>query len=183
MPEVIRNTVNVTVTKAQPTNVTVGARERTTSGARRETATVEPKENEVNVTLNATPSPLATYNSAEADVPIKSGQGVYIKNNGHLALAQADNSVTSKIAGLAFDNAGVTFACRYITDGELSKDDWTEVIGAEQLTIGAVYYLDPNNAGRLTTIAPSATGQYVVRVGVALTVKKIDIEIQQSILL
>lgn len=123
------------------------------------------------------------YNSAEADEDIISGQPVYLKSNGHIGLAKADNPARTKVIGLAFDSVAPGFSCRYITDGELSNDDWTDIIGSEQLEIGQIYYLDPDNSGKLTTIAPITSGQYVVKVGIALTVKKIDIEIQQSIML
>jgi len=70
----------------------------------------------------------------------------------------------------------------YITEGSVTKLDWTDVVGVTSLTPGATYYLD-TNAGKLTTVAPDGRGSFIVRVGKALSTTKIDIEIAVDILL
>jgi len=123
------------------------------------------------------------YNSAEADEEIKAGQTLYLKNNGHVALAKADNIATADVIGIALDNVQATFACRFIDDAKITVSDWTNIIGASNLTIGSVYYLDPDNYGRLTKVAPNTVGDYVVKVGIALTTNTLQIEIERPILL
>lgn len=51
------------------------------------------------------------------------------------------------------------------------------------LAFGAVYYLDPTIAGRLTDTAPTSSGQYVVRVGTAKSTTELMVDIEARILL
>jgi len=51
------------------------------------------------------------------------------------------------------------------------------------LTPGAVYYLDPDTPGNLTQTAPTTTGDFVVRVGRAISATAMEISVSQPILL
>jgi len=51
------------------------------------------------------------------------------------------------------------------------------------LVPGNTYFLSPITAGQITNVAPTTTGQYVVRVGRAVTTTKLDVEIELPILL
>ena len=51
------------------------------------------------------------------------------------------------------------------------------------LTLGNTYYLDPANAGRLTSIAPTTTGQTIIIVGSAVNTTTLLINIQEPLLL
>lgn len=55
--------------------------------------------------------------------------------------------------------------------------------GLSGLTAGATYYLSAATAGAMTTTAPTATGQYVVRLGKALSTTEFEIRIERPILL
>jgi hypothetical protein len=121
--------------------------------------------------------------SAEADETIAIGQCVYMKNTGHVGLARANSAATRKVAGFAITAATSGYAVKYNADGKLTKSDWTAVAGAAALSPGTDYFLSTSSAGSITSTAPTAAGDYVVRVGVASSTTVLDIEIEASILL
>jgi|SRR5208337_272590 len=119
----------------------------------------------------------------ETDDNVLTGQPIYIKNTGHLGLAQANTTATSKVAGLVQTDTAPTFACPCLSIGKVARTDWTLVAGTVSLTIGAEYYLDPNTPGMITTIAPVSVTQIVVSIGNAVASDTLNIEIEQPILL
>lgn len=121
--------------------------------------------------------------SAQTDRACLVGQPLYLKPNGHCDLAQANSAVVSNVCGLAISDTQPTFAAQYLSDGVIDRADWTPIIGAASLSIGSLYYLSPNSLGKLTSIAPTQPGQFVICVGVAISSQKFSIEIQPSILL
>ena len=117
------------------------------------------------------------------DSTAASGMVLYVPSNGHVDLAQADALSTTRAVGLAFEAVVATNTGEYITEGQITRVDWTAVTGTSTLVPGAYYYLSPTTAGGLTTTAPTTSGQYVVVVGRALTTGTLDVEIAQPILL
>jgi hypothetical protein len=122
--------------------------------------------------------PVLAY-SAEADVDIKAGQALHVKVNSHVELAT--NNTNPQVAGIAIVDANTTFACDYVSSGEVDLPDWTDATGAANLTTGSVYYLDVN--GRITTTSPTSAGISVVKIGRAITNSTLDVEIEPPILL
>lgn len=120
------------------------------------------------------------YLTAETDSNVAIGQPVYIKSTGHLDLASA--SVAPQVAGVAISDTAATIAAHYITEGKVIRTDWTPIVGTVSLLAGVTYFLD-TAAGRLTAAAPAAAGQYVVRVGRAVSTTTLDVEIELPILL
>ena len=118
--------------------------------------------------------------SADAGDNLTKGQPVYIDGSGRLQTAESGMVAGAQVAGLAANDAAALASADYITDGFLEMSDWTAITGSNELTPGAVYYLG-TTPGTLTTIAPTADGYYVVRVGRAQSVTKLDIEIGQPI--
>jgi hypothetical protein len=57
------------------------------------------------------------------------------------------------------------------------------VTGLSGLTPGAVYYLSAATAGAMTVTPPSTTGQYVVRLGTALSATEFQFAPERAILL
>ena len=115
---------------------------------------------------------------------ISQGQPVYVKSNGAVDLAQADAATTSRTYGLVFDASIATTATGKIQgDNVLTVSDWTTPTGSATLTVGSVYYLSAATAGELTTTAPSTTGQYVQKVGFAISTTKMNIDLNDPILL
>jgi len=120
----------------------------------------------------------ADYSEAVADSQIKIGHALYIKSNGHADLAQANGASSVQVAGVALSDAAAASTVKYITEGKVTRSDWTEVIGTTALTPGITYFLSSTTAGLLTATAPTTVGQYVVRVGRALDAETLDIEIE-----
>lgn len=122
-----------------------------------------------------------TY-TGEADEIILQGQPVYTKATTHVALAKAVTP-TQIVSGLATADCIVGASCTYQFDETLTLADWTNVIGAATLTTDSYYYLDPSNFGKLTSTAPTTTGQYVVEVGKALDTVTLEITNKLNVLL
>jgi hypothetical protein len=111
------------------------------------------------------------------------GFAVYVSSNGHVDNAQADSQSTTGVAG--FSNVDVTAGNTgtYLTEGPITRDDWTPVAGTEFLVPGDVYYLSATNAGQITNVAPTADTEFVVVLGRAATTTQLDIELAPPVLL
>lgn len=101
--------------------------------------------------------------------------------------AKGDASGTSKPIGLVYD-ASIANATpgKILTSGVLSATtgQWDTITGGSGgLTFGTKYYLSAATAGLLTSTAPSAVGQYVVEVGIAVSTTEMLVNIRQRILL
>ncbi len=103
----------------------------------------------------------------------------YVKADGTVDKAKADASGTVQILGLAKDVSIDAAAAGAIqTDGVLAATtvQWDAVAGTTGgLTAGTVYYLDAATAGKITGTAPTTVGQFVVRIGLALSTTELDI--------
>jgi hypothetical protein len=103
------------------------------------------------------------------------GDAVYISAADTAKKAKADASGTKDVFGVAIGTISGAAVGNYQTDGVLA--------GLSGLTAGAIYYLSAATAGLLTVTPPSSVGQYVVRVGIAISTTELDINIERSILL
>ena len=121
--------------------------------------------------------------SLVTDDTIKAGQPLYIKTSGHVALANSNSISQAKIIGLAINDAEPSFLVDFKRTYELVINDWTNVIGTQYLQTGFEYYLDNSNAGMLTSNPPINSGDYSIKVGVALNNTTLMINIQILILL
>lgn len=117
------------------------------------------------------------------------GQPVYIADGsygpGEVLLAQANTAEHSEVLGLVKDDsiAGAADG-NVLTDGYLTSSDWTAVTGSVSLTVGAVYFLDPLTPGMLTETLPDQFtdfGQYIARIGRAVTAETLEISIEPPI--
>lgn len=115
------------------------------------------------------------------------GMPVYVSAADEVKKALADALGTSEILGLVADiTVAASDPARILTDGRLTATtaQWDAVTGQTGgLTPGSVYYLDSSTAGNLTTTAPTAEGETVVRVGRALSTTVLEISIDRPILL
>lgn len=113
------------------------------------------------------------------------GHAVYVSASGSVDKAQADALATIEVLGLVRDASIAAGQPGNIqTDGVLvaTTGQWDAVTGQTGgLTVGAVYYLSPTTAGQLTATAPTAVGQWVVRVGKALSETELEITIEEPI--
>jgi hypothetical protein len=112
---------------------------------------------------------------------------VYTKVDGTVDLAQADAVATVEVLGLVEDTTIATVTPGLIlVDGVLTATlgQWDAVTGASGpvgLTPGKVYYLDAVTPGMLTSVAPGTTGQFVARVGRAISPTKMDLMVMAPI--
>jgi hypothetical protein len=117
--------------------------------------------------------------------PITVGMAVYAKSDGDVDLARANAQGTVQVEGLVADASIAAAAAGFIqTDGVLvaATGDWDAVTGGSGgLTPGSAYYLSAATAGLLTTTAPSSAGQFVVRIGLAISATEMDISITPPI--
>jgi len=121
--------------------------------------------------------------SATFDSNTSKGMALYISGSGNVDLAQADAIGTKGVVGLASAAVLATATGDYQMEGQITQSDWSAVIGSTTLTAGSFYFLDESTAGRLTDTPTTTPGEYVVRVGRALTTTTLDIEVAQPILL
>jgi hypothetical protein len=126
-------------------------------------------------------TPLQNANAS----PIVIGAPVYMKADGNVDLAKADAQATADVLGLVKDASIAAAASgNVLLDGVLTSttDQWDAVAGTTGgLTPGAVYFLSAATAGLLTATAPSTAGQFVVRVGKALSATKLDLTLMAPI--
>ena len=103
------------------------------------------------------------------------GEIAYIFGAGSVKKAKADALATME--AFYFATAGIAAAASgfFQSSGILA--------GLSGLTPGATYYLSPTTAGAMVTTAPTATGQFVVRLGKALSATEFEIRIERPILL
>lgn len=118
---------------------------------------------------------------------INIGEPVYVSDNDEVDLARANASGTKKVIGLvASTTIATTASGNILTDGILtaSTGQWDAVTGQTGgLTAGATYFLSAATAGRLTTTAPTTTGQYVAPVGIALSTVSMRLDVDRTVLL
>jgi len=117
--------------------------------------------------------------------PIVIGAPVYTDVASGVDLAQADASATIEVLGLVQAVSIAAAASGFIqTDGVLAATttQWDAVAGTTGgLTPGAIYYLSEATPGILTETAPTTGGQFVVRVGKAISTTEMEISISQPI--
>ena len=109
--------------------------------------------------------------SATADSQMTIGDVIYSSGNGHVDLAEAGPDVTSMKArafGMVTSVKGSTI--KYRTTGVVENPNWS-------LTPQTVYYLSPTVPGGLTSTYPTASGQFVVIVGVATSPTQLAVNI------
>lgn len=113
------------------------------------------------------------------------GTPVYSVANSAVDKAKADAVGTANVIGLVADASISAAASGGVQMGGIlnaTTGQWDTVAGTTGgLTKDLFYYLDPTTAGKLTPTAPTAAGQYVVCVGIAISTTELKIEIQPRI--
>jgi hypothetical protein len=103
------------------------------------------------------------------------GEVVYLAGDGTARRARADAAATTGALALAAGPVAAGAVGPYQASGPLP--------GLAGLTVGATYWLDPAIAGAMTTTAPTAAGQHVVELGVAVGPTEFQIRVRPPILL
>jgi hypothetical protein len=94
--------------------------------------------------------------------------------------AKAD-SIATRCIGLSKTATNPTFTATIDTDGVFVLADWTAITGSANLLANTVYFLSSATAGLLTNTPTTTTGEYVQRIGTAVSPTELCIEIQQPI--
>lgn len=108
---------------------------------------------------------------------------VYVSGT-DVELAQANAQSTVRVAGLAGATTTNGSDLEVVADGVFTATtgEWDAVTGETGgLTPGEDYFLDASAAGALTQTAPDSSGEFVLRVGHALSDTEMEIEIAQPI--
>lgn len=104
------------------------------------------------------------------------GEVMYSFGAGTLKKAKADAAGTAQALFLAASASTASAASgNFQSAGVLA--------GLSGLTAGSVYYLSAATAGAMTTTAPTTTGQFVTRLGTAISTTEFEIKIERFILL
>ncbi len=124
--------------------------------------------------------------SQVADATLIAGNAVYQSAADHVNKGRADASGTTFVVGLAV--AAIISAASGLVqyDGilALTTGQWDAVAGTTGgLTFNTTYYLDPANAGKITSVCPTTVGQYIVIIGKAVSTTELAIKISEPILL
>lgn len=109
------------------------------------------------------------------------GTPTYVFSANNVKKAQANSATAANVLGLVRDvSVAASGAASIQTDGQVTATtaQWDAVTGGTGgLTAGSTYYLSATTAGQLTTAAPSTSGQYVIRIGKAISTTIMDISI------
>lgn len=111
------------------------------------------------------------------------GMVVYMNAANSARAAKADDYATVLVAGLMTSTVASGSAGEMQLNGQLTAltTEWDVVTGGTGgLDPGQYYYLSPSVVGGITTIAPSAPGQFCVKVGLALSTTTMLIDIDPS---
>lgn len=117
-------------------------------------------------------------------VTILKGQPVYVFGTGVVKLARANGSPQYRVMGLAREDIAPTASGEIQHHGilEALTTEWDAVTGQSGgLSPTLPYFLDKNTAGRMTTTAPIAQGNYVMPIGYAITPTQFDIYRQHPV--
>jgi hypothetical protein len=101
------------------------------------------------------------------------GEAVYLAGDGTARRARADAAATAGALALAAGPVAAGAVGPYQASGPLP--------GLAGLAPGATYWLDPATAGAMTATAPTAAGQHVVELGVAVSATELQVRIRPSI--
>lgn len=116
------------------------------------------------------------------------GQPVYLGNAGILR-ADASNFSSSIVLGIVGNNViniGQTGTIIYSGIVINPHIFWDQLImggSGVGLIPNSYYFLDPNNIGMITTNVPNTPGNYLVKIGLALSATELQLSISDPILL
>jgi len=136
-------------------------------------------------TLDATVAEVDVVTMENANAAaLVAGSAVYCDAAGTVDDACADAAGTVEVLGLVVTEIAIAGSGSIQTDGILAAEtaEWDVAAGTTGgLTAGTVYYLDPTTPGMLTETAPTAAGDFVVRIGKAISTTELEISISQPI--
>lgn len=130
--------------------------------------------------INIISSGGTNYLYVEAGEDLSKGQVVYIA--GDEKVYKADNTTLGayKIVGIVSADTAISTVANILTHTQkIAIADWNMVAGTATLTPATTYFL--GLAGQIASIAPSNSGQTVIRVGRAISSDTLMIDIGEAI--
>lgn len=113
------------------------------------------------------------------------GTPVYVDANDGVKKAKADAVGTVNVIGLISDTSVAAAGTGGVqTDGILAatSGQWDAVAGTSGgLTKDTIYYLSAATAGLITSTAPSAAGQFVKKIGIAISTTELLIQLDPRV--
>jgi hypothetical protein len=111
---------------------------------------------------------------------------VYVDGPGSVEKAQANVIGTVDVLGLAAETVGAASSGGVVTNGQVTATtgQWDNVTGQSGgLTTGSLYFLSAADAGEILVEGsqPNATGEFVKRIGQALSTTEMEVRIFQDI--
>jgi hypothetical protein len=139
--------------------------------------------------LNAptnTPS-IRSVANGESATALVIGMPIYASAADTVKRAQANAKSTCTLAGVVYDPTIAAAASGNIAQSGVliaTTAQWDVVAGTTGgLVFNTLYFVDPTNAGKLTSTAPTTVGQCITVVGRALSSTELELQISQPILL
>lgn len=133
-----------------------------------------------------TPS-IRSVTNGESSAAIVIGAPVYASAADTVKRAQANAKSTAKLAGVGYDATTAAAGVGNIAMSGVivaTTAQWDAVAGTTGgLAFNTIYFLDPSNAGKITSTVPTTAGQCNVIVGLALSSTELELQISQPILL
>jgi len=111
--------------------------------------------------------------SYAAGEDIEAGMPLYMPADGKLYHARADDLDKSEVCGVASGSASEGGQVEVVMAGIVSLENWTDAIGAVELTAGTIYYLA--ETGGLTAVVPTTINDAFMLVGRALSVNDLEV--------
>jgi len=127
-----------------------------------------------------------TYYTATFATATDAGSPIYTSAPSTVSQARANAAGTVEVVGLSAAAVGSGATGPVKTNGVLTLTDaeWqARNEGGSSLVAGTVYYLSIATAGKITTTPPTGVGEYLVKIGTALSVTDFLIEVGPVILL
>jgi hypothetical protein len=125
--------------------------------------------------------------NGETATALPFGAPVYASSGTAVKRGQANAKATSKLVGLVYDASVAAGANGSVAQGGIltgTTAQWDAVAGTSGgLAVGAFYFLDATNPGKLTATAPITAGLVNVCVGSALSSTELEVDIELPILL
>lgn len=130
---------------------------------------------------------LRTVTNGETTAAVPFGTPVYASSGTAVKRGQANAKATSKLTGLVYDASIAAGAVGSVAQGGIltgTTAQWDAVAGTTGgLAVGAYYFLDATNPGKLTPTPPATAGQVNVCVGSGLSSTEMEVDIELPILL
>ncbi|WP_407529458.1 hypothetical protein [Methylobacterium oryzisoli] len=125
--------------------------------------------------------------NGESSAALPFGTPVYASSGTQVKRAQANAKATAKVAGLVYDASIAAGASGSVAQGGIlvgTTAQWDAVAGTTGgLAVGAYYFLDAANPGKLTATPPTTAGQVNVCIGSALSSTELEVDVELPILL